>query len=87
MSRSLEIGCKRFHNPQPVSAAKAGIDCREENITPEEFVRADECFITGTTKGIMPAGKIEEISLSPVPGPITARLMDAYRSFVRERYY
>jgi branched-chain amino acid aminotransferase len=67
-------------------ATGIGISCSEQNITPAEFVEADECFITGTTKGILPVGRIDERILSPVPGPVTRRMMDAYRDFVRERY-
>lgn len=65
-------------------ATKEGIPAVERNITPEEFVSSEECIITGTTKGLLPVSRIGARVLDPVPGPITARLLDAYDSFVAE---
>lgn len=66
-------------------AAVERIPLEEKNITPGELMDCDECFITGTTKGVLPAGRIDELQLSPVPGPVTRKLMQAYRGFVESQ--
>lgn len=63
-------------------AAAEKIPLEETHITPEELMNCEECFITGTTKGILPAGRIDDLQLSPVPGPVTEKLMQAYQGFV-----
>jgi branched-chain amino acid aminotransferase len=68
-------------------AKKVSIPVQEKNITPEELLGCDECFITSTTKGILPVNQISETSLKGVPGAVTSKLMDAYRSFVNEKYF
>ena len=51
---------------------------------PKDLLRADECFITNTTLEVMPVTTIDG---QPVgngrPGPITERLMQAYRNEVQ----
>ena len=63
-------------------AAQEKIPFAERNITPDELMEAQECFITSTTKEIMPVHCIHHTFLSPAPGPITQKLMQAYRRFV-----
>jgi len=63
-------------------AAAQRVNMQESNFTPAEMLLADECFITSTTKEILPVRQIDEKLLQPVPGPITKRLMNAYREFV-----
>jgi len=63
-------------------ATKKKIPFVEKNITPEEFKQAEECFLTSTTKAILPVRSIDSARLSPVPGPVTRQLMDAYDAFV-----
>jgi branched-chain amino acid aminotransferase len=50
---------------------------------PKDLVRADECFITNTTIEVLPVTTIDG---HPVgngrPGPITERLMNAYKNEV-----
>jgi branched-chain amino acid aminotransferase len=67
-------------------AAQKKIPLKERNITPEELRSSEECFITSTTKGILPVNQISEIILKDVPGPVTRTLMDAYRDYVTENY-
>lgn len=66
-------------------AAVEKITVEETHITPKELIDCDECFITGTTKGVLPAGRIDELKLSPVPGPVTHKLMQAYQRFVESQ--
>lgn len=61
------------------------IPMEEKHVTPEELMDCDECFITGSTKGVLPAGRIDELQLSPVPGLVTHKLMQAYQRFVESQ--
>jgi branched-chain amino acid aminotransferase len=63
-------------------ARKERIPVEETNVLPEMLIGCDECFITGTTKGVLPVRQIDNQPLSPAPGPITKRLMQAYREFI-----
>jgi branched-chain amino acid aminotransferase len=63
-------------------AADQQIPFKEIHFTPEEMLRSEECFITSTTKEILPVRQINELQLANVPGPITKKLMQAYRRFV-----
>jgi branched-chain amino acid aminotransferase len=66
-------------------AAQEKIPLEQILFTPQELLRADECFITSTTKEILPVRQVDERKFASVPGPITNRLMRAYRSFVTEQ--
>lgn len=61
-------------------ARKQGIETGERNITPEEVGQFEECFITGTTKGVLPVREISGTQFT-APGPITTRILNAYRRF------
>ena len=64
-------------------ARKEKIPTREMMMRPKDLMKADECFITNTTIEVLPATTIDG---QPVgngrPGPITERLMQAYREEV-----
>ena len=62
-------------------ARSENVSCEESHFSPAELLRATECFITSTTKEILPVRQVDDRSFS-VPGEITRRLMHAYRSFV-----
>jgi branched-chain amino acid aminotransferase len=57
------------------------VPCREVQFTPQELLEAEECFITSTTKEILPVRQVDERQFSTIPGPVTAKLMRAYREF------
>ena len=60
------------------------IDMRD--ISRTELLSADEVFITGTSKGVVPVVKVDENVIgSGSPGPNTRRLMEAFRRYT-ERY-
>ncbi|OGW26796.1 MAG: branched-chain-amino-acid transaminase [Nitrospirae bacterium GWC2_57_13] len=64
-------------------AARAGIAVRERAFPPEELSMADECFITNTTMEVMPVTRIDGRPVGTGrPGPMTARLLAAYRNEV-----
>ena len=65
-------------------AANEQISCEEILFTPQELLQCEECFITSTTKEILPVREIDDKAFSPVPGPVTRQLMLAYRKFVEK---
>ena len=65
-------------------AKKKRILVKETLLKPQDFLAADECFITNTTMEIMPVTRINrKIIGSGKPGPITALLNEAYTREVR----
>jgi branched-chain amino acid aminotransferase len=67
-------------------AAAQQIQIEERNVLPDELLLCDECFITSTTKAVLPVNQIGETRLPEAPGVVTKEIMDAYRKFVDERY-
>lgn len=64
-------------------APTLGIPCREARLTPADLATADEAFITGTTREVTPVVSIDRTPIgSGVPGPITRRLLEAFRARV-----
>ncbi len=65
-------------------AQKEGMEVAEETLTRYDFYVADECFLTGTAAEIVP---VTEVDRRPVgsgsPGPITRKLMEAYRKLTQ----
>jgi branched-subunit amino acid aminotransferase/4-amino-4-deoxychorismate lyase len=41
----------------------------------------DEAFLTSTNRRIMPIRRIDDLALPASPGPITSRLMAAFRAY------
>lgn len=60
-------------------AGEAGIDTREDELTPADLETADEVFITSSIRGVLPISEVGE-RLLPAPGPVTSRIMMLYRS-------
>ncbi|HSE40242.1 MAG TPA: aminotransferase class IV [Acidobacteriota bacterium] len=67
-------------------AASKQIPIEERDVHPSEMMQCDECFITSTTKGVMPVNQISERQLKSAPGAVTRQVMEAYQQFVDERY-
>ena len=60
--------------------AKAGIPVKEAVLRDADLFGADESFLTGTTREVMPIVQVDERTIgSGVPGPITKALLDGYR--------
>jgi len=58
-----------------------GIDVREATLYPQDLDSADEVFITSTTRELSPVVQIDHRTIgSGKPGPITQRLLKAYRA-------
>ena len=58
-------------------AEQHGIPVRQSALPIEVLARADEVFITSTTKDILPVHAVDDRELT-VPGPVTARLQDIF---------
>jgi branched-chain amino acid aminotransferase len=62
-------------------AAREGIEAREETLFPADLDTADEAFITGTTRELSPVVRVDDRVIGTGrPGPITLRLLQAYRA-------
>lgn len=56
----------------------------EKSLSKDEFLEADECFLTSTTRNIVPVTKIENRLINGgLPGPITLKLLKLYLDFVK----
>ncbi len=63
----------------------AGIDVRYETLYPADLITAEEAFITSTTREISPVTSIDGRPIgNGKPGPITRKLLDAYRQSAQE---
>jgi branched-chain amino acid aminotransferase len=64
-------------------AREAGVAVREAPVPPEALQRADEVFITSSTREVMPARSLDgRLVGDGKPGPVTKRLLAAYRAAV-----
>jgi branched-chain amino acid aminotransferase len=65
-------------------AAREGIKAREEPLAVKDLLAADEVFITSTLKEIVPVATIDggPVGSGP-PGPLTQRLLKAYRAYTQ----
>jgi len=58
----------------------AGIDVREQVLRDEDLFGADEAFLTGTTREIVPIVAVDERTIGTGrPGPVTKKLLDGFR--------
>jgi len=65
-------------------AKKRKIGVKEKEIFQEEFLTADEIFLTGSGKGIVPVTQVENLKIkNGQVGEITKILMDDYDQFVK----
>ncbi len=63
-------------------AAAAGIPVSLAPLTPETIKQAAEMFITNSVVEVLPVRQFLDRKFTPVPGPVTARLMSLYRNAV-----
>jgi branched-chain amino acid aminotransferase len=68
-----------------LAAKTTAVDIR--NIRRDEVLTADEVFITGTNKGIVPVIQVDDATIGPgLPGGRTLKLMDALNSQIDDYY-
>ena len=61
-------------------AQRESIDVREATLRDEDLFAAEEAFLTGTTREIVPIVTVNDRTIGPGrPGPTTGRLLDAFR--------
>jgi branched-chain amino acid aminotransferase len=66
-------------------AVDAGIPMEDSVLRDDDLFGADEAFLTSTSKEIVPIVRVDDRVIgSGQPGPITLRLLDAYRQRARE---
>ncbi len=64
---------------------KGGFETTETTILPDELFNADEVFLTGTTKEVIPVVEVSDCYINDgKPGPVTMALFDAYRKMVAD---
>ena len=61
-----------------------GVDIREQTLRDVDLTTADEAFLTGTTREVVPIVTVDDQKIgSGRPGPVTLRLLDAFRQSTR----
>jgi len=61
-----------------------GIKVAERDVTPREVYAADECFLTGTAAEVIAVTRVDgRLIGGGKAGPITTRLLEAFRKFIR----
>jgi branched-chain amino acid aminotransferase len=64
-------------------AGRMGIPAREERLARFDLFNADECFLTGTGAEIIPVVDIDDRRIGEgAPGPVTARITEAFREMI-----
>lgn len=58
------------------------IEIAEESIAPNTIDQYDECFLTSTTKGILPVGKINDVKYQVGAKTLTSRLQKTFQQYV-----
>lgn len=67
-------------------ANRAGIPLREESLREQHLHRLSELFLTGTTVDVLPVTRVDGRPVGDGrPGPVAARLRDAYLHVVAEQ--
>ena len=62
-----------------------GVPVHDAVLHDDDLFGADECFITSTTKEIVPVTRVDDRSVGDgMPGPITKRLLERYRQKAHE---
>lgn len=67
------------------AAARLGLPCAEADVTAADLAGADEVFLCGSVKEIVPVTAVDGAPVGGgAPGPLTRRLQEAYRRGVRD---
>ncbi|MGE0190966.1 MAG: aminotransferase class IV [Planctomycetota bacterium] len=60
-------------------ARELGIEVHETAVRPERLRGADEVFVSSSVRGVVPASRVDQRTFAaPLPGPVTARLREAF---------
>jgi branched-subunit amino acid aminotransferase/4-amino-4-deoxychorismate lyase len=66
-------------------AARLGLAAQEQPLTLPQLCQASEVFVTGSLIEIAPVSHIEGQAVAHCPGPVTSRLLEAYRRMVAQQ--
>jgi len=67
-------------------AASLGLQVHELPLHPADLYHAQEVFITSTVREVVPVVRVDDVTIADGrPGPITARVLAAYRTETRRR--
>ncbi len=59
---------------------EVGVPVREQSLRDEDLFSADEAFLTGTTRELVPIVTVDDRTIgSGKPGPVTQKLLDGFR--------
>jgi len=59
---------------------EVGVDVREQVLRDDDLFSADEAFLTGTTREVVPIVKVDERAIGDGrPGPVTKKLLEGFR--------
>lgn len=61
-----------------------GLRSAVRDVPAAEFATADEMFVTGTMGEITPVAAVDGWRFAPIPGPVTARIMERFRQVSRD---
>ncbi len=64
-------------------ARDVGVPMREATLRAEDLFQADEAFLTSSLKEVAPIRRVDGQSLKQCPGPVTRRLLEAFRAATR----
>ncbi|MBR6480137.1 MAG: branched-chain-amino-acid transaminase, partial [Thermoguttaceae bacterium] len=66
-------------------AAELGIEAKQQNFTRHDVYVAEECFLTGSAAEVIPVTELDgRVIGSGKAGPITTKILAAYRELVRK---
>lgn len=66
-------------------SGELGVRFREAMLFAADFERADEAFLTSSLREVLPVVRIDGRTIADgMPGPVTLRLLEAYRARTRE---
>ena len=58
-----------------------GVNVREQVLRDDDLFSADECFLTSTTKELVPIVQVDDRRIGPgTPGPVTTQLLERFRA-------
>jgi branched-chain amino acid aminotransferase len=64
-------------------APQAGVELREATLGARDLLESDEAFVTSSLKELAPIRRVDERALRSCPGPVTQRLLAAFRALTR----
>ena len=65
-------------------AGRLDIPLAEKDVTGDDVYSADECFLTGTAAEVIAVTRVDDRTIGDgTPGPVTMKLLDAFRQFIR----